>query len=104
MNKENIKLEFYTQNDCIESTGYVNYEYKVLVIKPDYFSADIRIPAFQIFCCIIDGSIEDSFKDNLIIGFTPASGLNNESIHRSDVLGILKPELVQVLGLAEFIK
>lgn len=99
MKKENIRLGFYTKDDCIPTTGYVNYSNKVLVVNRDYLDIEYRIPAFQIYFCSFEGDYGYD-KDTRLIGFYPADNKQGGSIHRSDIIGILKPELVEELGLS----
>lgn len=99
MRLENVKLGLYTTHDCIPTTDYVNYTNKILVLKPNYLSEEYRVPALQLFYCSFEGDYPNSRKDTALLGTFPATGTSVSHIHRSDILGILKPELVDQLGL-----
>ncbi|MGL4736912.1 MAG: hypothetical protein ACRCW2_05600 [Cellulosilyticaceae bacterium] len=68
-------------------------------MKPNYLSEEYRIPALQLFSCAFEGDYPNSHKDTTLVGSFPATGTSGGHIRRSDVLGILKPDLVTLLEL-----
>lgn len=99
MKMENVKTSFYTMDDCIPCTHYINFTGKILVIKPDCLAPGSQQPAYQLFKCSFEGNYPSSRKNTRLIGTYAIDHCPENALHRSNILGILKSELVEALEL-----
>lgn len=97
MKIENVKTSFYTMEDCISCHHYVNFTSKILVIKPDYLAPSSQQPMYQLFRCSFEGHYPSSRKNTRLIGHYIVDGVSENALHRSHIIGILKPEIVAEL-------
>ena len=99
MKTENVKTSFYTAEDCVPYDHYINFTSKILVIRPDCLAPSSQQPKYQLFKCSFEGHYPSSRKNTRLIGHYLVDGVPENALHRSHIVGILKPEIVAELGI-----
>lgn len=87
------KLNLYDSSHCIDSDEPLDYEGRVLVIKPSVLKDEYKTPEFQLFIATSGFGCRPDTIGRKVYGFFPKDG-EETSFTRQDFIGVLKDELI----------